>query len=210
MKRLRRWLFNLAAGVSLVLGIAIVVLWIRNPRPNEADNFHVGLKVWTDSHTYLHRDCLLRFTNHKLILAVGLNRFDLDFPKEIGGGIGDPGGVEEFRAQNPNPRAWEVHARRISAPPGVFADIMPHSAWGFGYEHESRSSRGRTDISHLWSLPLALPLVLSLILPILWLSGRVRTRSRIRRGACPVCGYDLRATPDRCPECGRVTKKETT
>jgi hypothetical protein len=40
------------------------------------------------------------------------------------------------------------------------------------------------------------------VLPLVWISGWSRTRMRRAHGCCVDCRYDLRATPDRCPECG--------
>jgi hypothetical protein len=59
----------------------------------------------------------------------------------------------------------------------------------------------------LWQVPyvrLILLLVFLWGIPLLMLERR---KKRIAQGLCINCGYDLRASPERCPECGMVTNR---
>ena len=55
----------------------------------------------------------------------------------------------------------------------------------------------------MWSIHVAVAIT-SLIV----LARLLRKINRLNRGLCYRCGYDLRATPDRCPECGAVPGTE--
>ena len=57
-----------------------------------------------------------------------------------------------------------------------------------------------------FAVPPAFPLVLAAAGPVVWLFNRFRRGTLRGSGLCPTCGYDLRATPDRCPECGTPSK----
>jgi hypothetical protein len=72
------------------------------------------------------------------------------------------------------------------------------------YYHPGRYSYAILAVPH-WLILLAF-----LILPFLSILRLLRSRLRRRRlNLCPTCAYDLRSTPNLCPECGNSPQPST-
>jgi hypothetical protein len=119
----------------------------------------------------------------------------------------------------PPPVSWEARASRsrggISWSDPMFAPFLKGvwRRWGFMHgtfddplaglnSWEGRPSYSTTELFIVpwWALLAAFgPLPLGRGLVAL---ARRRRRLRVSAGRCAKCGYDLRATPQRCPECG--------
>lgn len=87
---------------------------------------------------------------------------------------------------------------------------LPHTFMGLGWGR-------RVDVPPWYSfrpsvtIPHGYLVALFAVLPALFFYQRLRSQYRLVSGHCPLCGYDLRATPDRCPECGtRLPQKPNT
>ena len=117
---------------------------------------------------------------------------------------GDPNlrGYDVFQALEPPRRFTAAELNAYRPPPPTFSLAGFRVQRGFRADYAIQHGRVYTIPYWFLSLLFAVPL---------WLWARAWHRTRKTRlwaaGMCPYCGYDLRATPERCPECGIITTK---
>ena len=95
------------------------------------------------------------------------------------------------------------------------SESAPHWRFGsLGFEIVlPRRPKDRWNhISRTISVTVPLPALMLAFFPLAVLGVRswIRHLRGSVAGLCPHCGYDLRASPERCPECGTAARKPTT
>ena len=113
----------------------------------------------------------------------------------------------DLRAPSGLDSGWHVDFVRYSPSQPVQATrqverVVRLDRFGFTIHSMDFDGRGLTLVLPHWFLVvlLGLPVVPRML-------RTVRGACRRHRSLCPTCGYDLRATPTRCPECGTVVQR---
>jgi len=101
---------------------------------------------------------------------------------------------------NGDPAGWQVRHVRFGLPIHWILDSIGPSSVGIGAQSSNTNAQlsqmNEVDIPY-WLAVLVLALPAPVYLAI-WMR-------RKKPGHCAKCGYDLRASPERCPECGTAT-----
>jgi hypothetical protein len=112
-------------------------------------------------------------------------------------------GRREYSGLSLNDSAWRYYSGNVT---GIGYGMRRWAFAGFVRGDIQSSVLAYSFHDDYWTVPYWFLLVVALVIPSTWIAGWYRRRaagSRSRRGVCTSCGYDLRASPCRCPECGR-------
>jgi hypothetical protein len=189
-----RRLATLAAVASLLLCVATLALWVRSYWVADSVDWY---RVWwgetpNQSPWTTYRYAYVTSARGGLSVKCAVEEFD-HYPHELMPG----GGLRHEVSEKPKYPAIDP------ADPWVTMPVLL-SLGGFQlcYERTDDLPRYRQH-SFRFTLPMWF-LFCATMLPAPWMAARRKRQRRRERGQCSGCGYDLRATPGRCPECGAV------
>ena len=160
---MKRRLFTLLSALSLLLFVAVVVLWVRSH--------------WT------------------------LDYFSQSDGRTLRAFVSERGGFGYNELTVPQ-GTWEWRYGRAAAQTDRVPETRLQRWLGVGWQDDPVTFRGAIYRDRGWWVAYRTLATLLAVLPTIWLVRWGRGRRRRSGMECAHCGYDLRATPGRCPECG--------
>jgi hypothetical protein len=185
---LKRRLLNLLTALSLLLCVAVVAVWVRSW-------FHGDTVGWSLSHPRDANDPDAPYPSRRsavwLTVIASNGRLGVLYSRYYGEATPPLYGSHwQYRRTDPSGELEGVTWAKLSH----FAQVSSVPSEGY-IEYQA--------YVRLW--PLA---VLTAVPPALRAWRTVRRRRAAGPGKCSHCGYDLRATPERCPECGTMPQAD--
>ncbi len=184
---MRQWTIRIITSISFLFAIALLTLWIRSEFRGDWGYVTTSTSVWMAGSG---KGGLRVVWDQNSLLVMAL----MQSGRSREWSTASPVAVEKLLIGASD--VWGIGPRRNWHFPGfAFTETYIGVGTGFG---------GPPTITRSLYVWYGWLVALTAILPA-WRALKWWKQRRIKPpGACKNCGYDLRATPDRCPECGTL------
>jgi hypothetical protein len=191
MPPMLRRLFTLLSALSLLLCVAVVVLWVRG-------FYAVDMFKFRCSRYYCDIEAQ---SSHFSVWASRYYQLRPAYLAEGRGAIKKPGIYAKLAHADPLPGqitlGYSCYRPRADETGPIFS--------AFDVGRQLTPDEGGRYLWRGWiQVPYWFVALASAVVPAYGAAGWYRRRQRLQAGVCRRCGYDLRATSGRCPECGTV------